>query len=256
MFSGLSGILYATLGAVIVRRARNPIGWILQGIALGLALLSFAAAYSVAGLVWRPGSFPGAVAAAGFADWVFGPTLTALGFLLFLFPTGRLPSPRWRPVLVVGLIAAGVTTIGVIVNPVTYGVPAPGGVSSRIVNPGGIEAIGDAVGAVLVVSILTVIAVVGAAFGSLIVRYRYAGRDERQQIKWLAFVAALALVSQAVAFASLIACGCDNSPVANVAFVGTEVAAFIGIPAAITIAILRYRLYDIDVIINRASCTG
>ena len=60
MFSGLSGILYATLGAVIVRRARNPIGWILQGIALGLALLSFAAAYSVAGLVWRPGSFPGA----------------------------------------------------------------------------------------------------------------------------------------------------------------------------------------------------
>ena len=256
LFSGLSGILYATLGAVIVRRARNPIGWILQGIALGLALLSFAAAYSVAGLVWRPGSFPGAVAAAGFADWVFGPTLTALGFLLFLFPTGRLPSPRWRPVLVVGLIAAGITLIGVIVNPVTYGVPAPGGVSSRIANPGGIEALGDAVSAVLVVSILTVIAVVGAAFGSLIVRYRYAGRDERQQIKWLAFVAALALVSQAVAFASLIACGCDNSPVANVAFIGTEVAAFIGIPAAITIAILRYRLYDIDVIINRALVYG
>ena len=58
MFSGLSGILYATLGAVIVRRARNPIGWILQGVALGLALLSFAAAYSVAGIVWRPGSSP------------------------------------------------------------------------------------------------------------------------------------------------------------------------------------------------------
>ena len=110
--------------------------------------------------------------------------------------------------------------------------------------------------AVLVVSILTVIAVVGAAFVSLIVRYRYAGRDERQQIKWLAFVAALALVSQAVAFASLVACGCDNSPVANVAFIGTEVAAFIGIPAAITIAILRYRLYDIDLIINRALVYG
>ena len=61
LFSGLSGIRYATLGAVIVRRARNPIGWILQGIALGLALLSFSGAYGVAGLVWRPGSFPGAV---------------------------------------------------------------------------------------------------------------------------------------------------------------------------------------------------
>jgi signal transduction histidine kinase len=256
LFSGLSGVFYATLGAVIVRRARNPIGWILQGIALGLVLLSFAGAYSVVGLVWRPGSVPGAVAAGGFAEWVFGPTLTALGYLLFLFPTGRLPSPRWRPVLVVGLVAAGITTIGFIVNPVTYGVPAPGGVSFRIANPGGIEALGDAVSAVLVVSVLTVVVVAGAAFGSLIVRYRSASRDERQQIKWLAFAAALALFSQAVAFGSLVACGCDNSPVANVAFIGTEVAAFLGIPAAITIAILKYRLYDIDVIINRAVVYG
>ena len=256
LFSGLSGVFYATLGAVIVRRARNPIGWILQGIALGLVLLSLAGAYSVAGLVWRPGSVPGAVAAGGFAEWVFGPTLTALGFLLFLFPTGRLPSPRWRPVLVVGLVAAGITMIGFIVNPVTYGVPAPGGVSFRIANPGGIQALGDAVSAVLVVSVLTVVAVAAAAFGSLIVRYRSAGRDERQQIKWLAFAAAVALVSQAVAFGSLIACGCDNSPVANVAFIGTEVVAFVGIPAAITIAILKYRLYDIDVIINRAVVYG
>ena len=58
LFSGLSGVFYATLGAVIVRRARNPIGWILQGVALGLVLLSFAGAYSVAGLVWRPGWSP------------------------------------------------------------------------------------------------------------------------------------------------------------------------------------------------------
>ena len=150
-------------------------------------LLSFAGAYSVAGLVWRPGIGPCGRVAGGFAEWVFGPTLTALGFILFLFPTGRLPSPRWRPVLVVGLVAAAITTIGFVVNPVTYGVPAPGGVSFRIANPGGIEALGDAVSAVLVVSVLTVVAVAGAAFGSLIVRYRSAGRDERQQIKWVAF---------------------------------------------------------------------
>jgi signal transduction histidine kinase len=256
LFSGLSGVFYATLGAVIVRRARNPIGWILQGVALGLALLSFAGAYSVAGLVWRPGSVPGAVVAGGFAEWVFGPTLTALGFILFLFPTGRLPSPRWRPVLVVGLVAAAITTIGFIVNPVTYGVPAPGGVSFRIANPGGIEALGDAVSAVLVVSVLTVVAVAGAAFGSLIVRYRSGGRDERQQIKWVAFAGAVALVSQGVAFGSLLTCGCDSSAVASVAFVVTEIALLLGVPGAIAIAILKYRLYDIDVIINRAVVYG
>ena len=103
-------------------------------------------------------------------------------------------------------------------------IPAPGGSSFRIVNPAGIDAIGGQSCRALV-SVLTTVAVAGAAFGSLIVRYRYAGRDERQQIKWVAFVAALALVAQAVAFASLVACGCDTSPVANVAFVGTEVAA-------------------------------
>ena len=222
--SALSGIVYAALGALIVRRARNVIGWILVGVGLGLTVLSLSGAYSVAGIAWRPGSLPGPVLAGAIGEWVFGPSITALAFLLFLFPTGTLPSPRWRPVLMTGLVAAGVTTIGFIVNPVTYAIPAPGrqlvphresgrdrvarrhraaSCSCRSSRPWRWR---------------------GASFGSLVVRYRSAGRDERQQIKWVAFVAALALVAQAVAFASLIACGCDNSPVANVAFVVTEVA--------------------------------
>jgi hypothetical protein len=174
----------------------------------------------VAGLVWRPGSFPGAVAAAGFADWVFGPTLTALGFLLFLFPTGRLPSPRWRPVLVVGLIAAGITLIGVIVNPVTYGVPAPGGVSSRIANPGGIEALGAMV--LLVVSINTATQWRAASVAD--VRYRNAGRT--------------ASVARVHGCAGPVG-GCVRFADARVELAGgeralsVEVATFIGIPAAI-----------------------
>jgi signal transduction histidine kinase len=98
--------------------------------------------------------------------------------------------------------------------------------------------------------------VAGAAFGSLIVRYRSAGRDERQQIKWVAFAGAVALVSQGVAFGSLLTCGCDSSAVASVAFVVTEIALLLGVPGAIAIAILKYRLYDIDVIINRAVVYG
>ena len=190
VLTALSGIAYTAMGALIVRRARNLIGWILQGVALGVTVVSLSGVYSVAGIAWRPGAFPGALLVGAIGEWVFGPTVTALGFLLFLFPSGTLPSRRWRPVLTVGLVAAGITTIGFIVNPVTFGVPAPGGLSFRIANPGGIAALGDAISTMLVVSILTMVAVAGGAFVSLIVRYRSAGRDERQQIKWVAFAAA------------------------------------------------------------------
>ena len=254
--SGVSGIVYAALGALIVRRARNVIGWILVGVGLGLTVLSLGGAYSVAGIAWRPGSLPWPALAGALGEWVFGPSITALAFLVLLFPTGTLPSPRWRPVLTTGLVAAGVTTIGFVVNPVTYAIPAPGGSSFRIANPAGIASIGDIVPAILIVSVLTTVAVAGASFASLVVRYRSAERDERQQIKWVAFAAAVALVAQAIAFASLFACRCDASPVANVAFVFTEVALLLGLPAAIAIAILKYRLYDIDVIINRAVVYG
>ena len=183
LFSGLSGVFYATLGALIVRRARNPIGWILQGIALGLVLVELRRRVQrrrtrVAARIRSPVQCSPAGSANGCSDR----PLTALGFLLFLFPTGRLPSPRWRPVLIVGLVAAGITTIGFIVNPVTYGIPAPGGVSFRIANPGGIEALGGAIPTVLVVSVITVAIVAGSGFVSLIVRYRSAGPDERHQI--------------------------------------------------------------------------
>ncbi len=254
--SALSGIVYAALGALIVRRARNVIGWILLGVGLGLTVLSLGGAYSVAGIAWRPGSFPGALLAGAIGQWVFGPVVTALGFLLILFPTGTLPSRRWRPVLTTGLVAAGVTTIGTVLNPVRYAIPAPGGSSFRIANPAGIDSLGDVVSTVLVVSVLTTVAVAGASFVSLIVRYGSAERDERQQIKWVAFAAAVALAAQGVAFGALVACGCDTSPVSKVAFVFGEVAILLGVPCAIAIAILRYRLYDIDVIINRAVVYG
>jgi len=256
VFAALSGIAYAAMGALVVRRARNVIGWILQGVGLGLTVVSLSGVYSVAGIAWRPGTFPGAVLAGAIGEWVFGPTVTALGFLLFLFPSGTLPSRRWRPVLTVGLVAAGITTIGFIVNPAAYGVPAPGGLSFRIANPGGIASLGDSVSTVLVVSVLATVAVAVAALLSLIVRYRSGVRDERQQIKWVAFAGGVSLVSQGVAFGALVACGCDSSSVANAAFVVTEMALLLGVPAAIAIAILKYRLYDIDIIINRAVVYG
>ena len=108
----------------------------------------------------------------------------------------------------------------------------------------------------LVGTVWVVVLTVGAAFASLVVRYRTGGRELRQQIKWVAFVAALALLCNVIATLSLVGCHCDLSPVANVMFYGVEVLVFFGIPAALAIAILKYRLYEIDVIINRTVVYG
>src|SRR4029077_14864491 len=104
-------------------------------------------------------------------EWVFGPIVIALGYMLLVFPTGRLRSLRWRPVLIVGLIAAVVTTLGFVLNPTSYGIPAPGGLAVRVANPTGIASLGDVISTVLVGSVFVVVATVGAAFLSLIFRY-------------------------------------------------------------------------------------
>ena len=185
--------------------------------------------------------------------WVL--TAPSLAFMLFFFPTGRLPSSRWRPVFAIGIAAVVLTAIGFLLNPVTYGVPAPGG-NIRFPNPWGIESSRTPSRPMLVGTVWAVVLAVGAAFVSLVVRYRRGDGELRQQIKWVAFVAALALLCNVVAALSLLACGCDLSPVANVMFYCVELFVFFGIPAAFTIGILKYRLYGIDVIINRAVVYG
>ena len=253
--NAIASLLYATLGALIVRRARNLIGWLLQGVGLGLALLSMADAYAVVGISTHPGSLPAPEAVGAIAGWIFVVTAPSLAFMLFFFPTGTLPSPRWRPILAVGSVAVGLTSIGFLVNPVPLALPAPGG-ALRVPNPLGIESLGDLISTALVVTVWAIALTVAAAFAALVVRYRAGGRELRQQIKWVAFVAALALLANVLATGALVACGCDSSPVATVMYSAIVFLVFLGMPAALAIAILKYRLYEIDVIINRAVVYG
>ncbi len=253
--SGIAGAAYATIGVLIVRRTGNLIGWLLEGVGLGLALLSAMGAYAVAGLATHPGALPAAGAAGALGYGVFALTGSAMAYLLFFFPTGTLPSPRWRPIVALGVVATALTAIGVVVNPVRLNLPAPGGAYHHA-NPLGIGTRGGLISTLLVPTTWAIVLSIAAAFAALVVRYRRGGRELREQIKWVAFVAALALLGQVVAAIGLVSCGCDNSVVAGFAFAVVVVLVFLGVPAALAIAILKYRLYEIDVVINRALVYG
>ena len=257
--SNLSGapaaVLYATLGALVVRRAGNVIGWLLLGEGAGLAIMSLASAYAVLGIT-HPGTLPAPELVGLLAEWSFIPVLTGVGFMLLLFPSGSLPSPRWRPFAGLGLLATALTMIGFVVRPRLVALPAPGDKSLMFENPLGIRSLGPVLSTVLIGTVngLAVLGTVilAAAFVSLAVRYRSGGREVRQQIKWIALAAAVLTASQLVGLLAVAATGDASNPVTVTAYVVAPIMALFGIPAIITLAILKYGLYQIDVIINRA----
>ncbi len=257
--SNLSGVpaavLYATLGALIVRRAGNLIGWMLIGIGAGLAIMSLASAYAVLGIT-HPGTLPAPELVGLLAEWSFIPVFTGIGFMLMLFPTGTLPSRRWRPVAALGLLATALTMVGFVVHPRMVALPAPGDTSLTFANPLGVRSLGPVLSHLLIGTLngLSVLATVllTVAFVSLVVRYRSSGREVRQQIKWIALTAAGAAFCSIAALLAIAATGDASNPVTAAAYTAMPVIALFGIPAIITLAILKYGLYQIDVIINRA----
>ena len=176
--------------------------------------------------------------------------------MLLLFPSGTLPSPRWRPWAGLGLLATALTMAGFVVRPRLMALPAPGGASLMLENPLGVRSLGPVLSTVLIGTVngLAVLATVilAAAFVSLTVRYRSGGREVRQQIKWIALAAVAVAGCQAAALLAMAFTGDASNPVTVTAYVVIPVMVLFGIPAIITLAILKYGLYQIDVIINRA----
>ena len=239
----LMPLAFSTVGALIAaRHHKNPIGWIFSGIGLNFALVSFADGYVVHTLYAVPGSLPAGAFLAWFSTWMGGPTSLIPFVLLFLlFPNGRLLSRRWRilawllvPIFVALLFQAIVTPGPVLQYP-------------SVVNPFGIDALGGLAERIEGTTILLLLAGGLAAAVSMILRFRRSAGEERQQLKW--FVSANAVLAVVMASGPLFWLGVipGIGPLwPLVAFL-----AFITIPIASTIAIFRYRLYDIDVIIRR-----
>src|SRR5205814_1122413 len=151
-FLGLpvAGAVYATLGALIVRRVGNRIGWMLLLEGLGLSIIWLTSAYAVVGVVTHPGVLPAAKPVGALSEWIFVPVLTGLVYMLLVFPTGTLPSPRWRPVATVAIAITGLALVGFIVTPRQVALPAPGGVSVKFPNPFAIRSLGHGVSTALV----------------------------------------------------------------------------------------------------------
>jgi hypothetical protein len=235
---------FMVVGALVVaRRPANAIGWLFSAIGLLALGASLAIEYSHYAYVTQPGRLPFAVAAAWYGSWVafpiFGLTFT---FTLLLFPTGRLLSPRWRPIAwlaAIEIIANSVLAALQPTLPLEY-------VARTIPNPLGISGLPHpeqgAVGAVLTGLFLVVSL---AACASLVLRFWRARGEERQQLKWFAYAAALMVTGNVVGGLVLPSSG-DLVSALTIAL----------LPVAAGIAILRYRLYDIDRLINRTLVYG
>jgi hypothetical protein len=235
---------YATIGAVIAARRRNRIGWLFLAFGLVAALLSFASAYFIQGAIVTPGLLP-ATRVAGWAGTVLWPSsYLFLCLLLLLFPDGRLPSPRWRPVALALAVSWSVVILDSTFAP---GTTTLQGLTST--NPVEIQALGDPAWKVVRQGVLVIaVAALGAAALAPLLRFRRVDPVQRQQLKWFAFVIGVCVMSVLVAGAVGGALPILATVLAPVALAGVAV----GLPGAVGLAILRYRLYDIDRLINRA----
>jgi signal transduction histidine kinase len=237
----LSLISIGAVGAVIAwRQPRNAVGWILLAIVLGIALADFGQAYGRYSLVTNPGSLPGGVALTtiGSAGWPAGLLLGA--FLFPLFPNGRPASPRWGLLVRLGAIGYLLGLASLVLAPGKLDISEP-----ALQNPIGLRGpFGAVVQALGGVGFVLILATFLGGLVSAILRFRRSRGEERQQLKWFAFatvIVALAFVGE----------GLWNVILPDWARGIPIVVAFLSVPAACAIAILKYHLYDLDVVINK-----
>src|SRR5215208_6887534 len=234
-------LAFPLVGALIAStRPRNWVGWILLADGLLWTFGSVLDSYRIYGLA-RPGSVPFQVAVHALSQWLWVPAVGLFAvYLILLFPDGRLPSRRWRPL---AWFSGAVMVL----------------LSAGIGKPFGLEQYPWVRDAFPVVLAMLPLCILSSAV-SLVLRYLWAGNEVREQIKWVAFAALFVGVQfvidigASVLLVPMTASGREPPWLALLDQVGFIM--FAGVPIAVGIAVLKYRLYDIDVIINRALVYG
>lgn len=237
---------FVVIGALIVgRHQTHLIGWMFIVTALSFAASLFAQAYAIVALQTAPGSLPAGEAMAWLGFWIEMPGTAVIAlFLPLLFPDGRLPSPRWR------LVAWSAGALAVVAVLASMFAPAvfPGFPNVR--NPMGIAAWSGAFAFVDALTDVVFFLLIVLTAAALFDRVRRADAEERLQVRWFVFAGSIVILGFLVDLLRVI------YPELQAASIVLTVVAVTVMPVAVGIAILRYRLYDIDVIINKTLVYG
>ena len=229
-------------------------GWLCLAVGVLWALSGVFDYYGYYGAA-TPGSVPFPVVMAGISDWIWVPAVGLLGtYVLLLFPGGRLPSRRWRPLAWLSGAVILLLSLGVML--------APGSLDNLggVRNPFGIEGADWLTAGAYVLLPLLPLCMLASAL-SLVLRYRRSGGEERQQIKWIAFAASVVVVVYAIAMIASFVFPAESWTTAGSVWwlnllTYAVLSSFTLVPIAVGIAILKYRLYEIDLLINRALVYG
>jgi hypothetical protein len=241
---------YAVIGAMIVtRQPRNPVGWLLCAFGLLYPVVGALSSYAMYGVHATDGGLPGEEVAAWLFAWSGEAVFFLVVLLLLVFPDGRFLTPRWRGVGIAAGVAAVLFALAIAFD------PGPLYTFEAISNPLGIDGAGDVLEAVRAIGSVSVSVLLVLAGVSLIVRFRRAEATERRRIKWLA-VGAASAVLLVIAFSTLELTTETDRGAGEVVTSALALLSLLVIPLTVAIAMLRDRLYDVDVVINRTLVYG
>jgi len=250
--NSLFGLIFMSMGVVgaliASRQPGNAIGWLLLWTTLVVAVAFVAGEYAIYTVLTNPGAFPGGVWAAWVSGWAWAVAIAPMvTFLFLLFPDGHLASRRWRPVAWAAGGSLFVIAVAAMLHPEQdTGLP--------VRNPVGIESAAGLLDGVLGTGFLFLVVLGLLSVASLILRFRRSRGDEREQIKWFAFAAGLlagwltvSSIGEAAGISWLVDSGVATA---------LGAASFLAVPAAVGVAVLKYRLYEIDIVIRKTVVVG
>jgi signal transduction histidine kinase len=237
------------VGAVLAsRRPANPIGWIFCGLGLLSGIVAFTSEYARWAIDARHGVPPAGVYAAWLVEWIWIPLITGLAVVAAIFPDGRFLSPGWRRAM---WAAIAISLVPMVLNALIPRLSVYTGID----NPVGLggERIRDA--AVASTTLMLPIVIVGAA--AIVRRFRRSSGDERLQLKWLTLSSALVASMFGVYGVLVIVQGTASPDGRGLTWLeNLTIVAFLAVPVSVAFGVLKYRLYDIDIVINKAVVYG